>query len=122
METLNEAPTQGSFVPLAEHQSATPASFYSGPPVCHYFSDRSKIVVLQDELENAPALRHLVIRSKEVGHANGSAAEGTSNGSTAEQTVVENVDIWVTSEYVARCRERMSANQVSASYFCTLTH
>ena len=95
MEVLDQEPQIGSFVPLAEHQSATPASFYSGPPVLHYYSDRCKIIVLADELQHAPALSNLVSKAASTNQAG--ATEDT-NGTHAAQKTIEEVDVWVTSE------------------------
>lgn len=106
MEILREAPKASSFVPLIEHQSATPASFYSGPPVLHYYSDRSKLIILEHEIGSvgafAPLLERPTCQTRSQPHANGT--EGT-NGNAEEpheqgvQKVVEDVDVWVTSEY-----------------------
>lgn len=98
MEFLETAPSTGSFVPLAEHQSTTPASFYSGPPVLHYYSDRCKVIVLDDELQHAPALASLVTKASVPSHSNEPTDEGT-NGTQFAQKTIEEVDVWVTSEY-----------------------
>lgn len=102
MEVLDNAPSTGSFVPLAEHQSTTPASFHSGPPVLHYYSDRCKVIVLEDELQYAPALANFVAKASQPAHSNEPAEnveEGT-NGTHLTQKTIEDVDVWVTSEYV----------------------
>ena len=101
MEVLREPPEASSFVPLIEHQSTTPASFYSGPPVLHYYSDRSKVRILQREIDNAPAFAPLFQNAQSVEQraANG---EAQSNGDSDPQKVVDEVDIWVTSEYALR--------------------
>lgn len=98
MEVLREAPKVTSFIPLVEHQSATPASFYSGPPVLHYYSDRCKVLILDRDLSSVPALAEF---------ANGGTGEtGTTtigDGARLDEGVyktIEEVDIWVTSEYV----------------------
>ena len=95
MEVLREPPNASSFVPLAEHQSATPASFYTGPPVLHYHSDRSKVRVLQRELDSAPAFAPLFLGAD-------AAAQTTQNGDGQShgEKIAEEVDVWVTSEYV----------------------
>ena len=100
MEILREAPRPSSFVPLLEHQSTTPASFYSGPPVLHYYSDRSKLIVLEHEVESVAALAPLLQKAtSEPGqsHANGTETNGNSEG-LGKEKVVEDVDVWVTSE------------------------
>lgn len=97
MEVLTEAPRTGSFVPLAEHQSATPASFHNGPPVLHYYSDRCKVIVLENELQNAPALSEVVAKLSQATHSND---QEQSNGSHSAKKTLEDIDVWVTSEYV----------------------
>ena len=90
MEPLHSDPEESSFVLLAEHQSRTPASFHTGPPVLHYHSKRCKAVVLESDVLSVPALSAL----KPVdGAINGS---GTSE--EGKEIVVEGVDVWVTSE------------------------
>ncbi|EXJ70121.1 uncharacterized protein A1O5_07194 [Cladophialophora psammophila CBS 110553] len=104
MEILREPPKTSSFVPLIEHQSATPASFYTGPPVLHYYSDRSKLIVLEQEAGSIPAFAPLLEHSSSQGqpqqpHANGTEANGDSEA-RGKQRVVDNVDVWVTSDKV----------------------
>lgn len=98
MEVLREAPQTGSFVPLAEHQSTTPASFHSGPPVLHYYSDRCKVIVLEDELQHAPALAEFTTKASQPAHSNEQDLSEETNGDHSTQKVLEEVDVWVTSE------------------------
>ncbi|KAL2220154.1 regulator of volume decrease after cellular swelling-domain-containing protein [Thermoascus aurantiacus ATCC 26904] len=94
MELLRAPPDTSSFVPLAEHQSRTPASFYSGPPVLHYHSERCKVVILERDLADAPALNALrggeAVSSNGNGNGSGTTAAavvtgtGTVNGSASE--------------------------------------
>lgn len=97
MEVLHEAPKVSSFVPLAEHQSTTPASFYSGPPILHYYSDRSKLIILDREAQNTPALAPLLQHAASSQQNN----EGQINGHSAESNerkTIEEVDVFVTSD------------------------
>ncbi|KAK2850558.1 hypothetical protein FQN49_005547 [Arthroderma sp. PD_2] len=109
MEILHEAPDTSSFVPLAEHQSRTPASFYSGPPILYHFSERCKVVILERDLVASPALNSL--RSSTAGGAGSSngASSGeniAAPGATGEDETMEgdkevslqDVNVWVTSE------------------------
>lgn len=99
MEVLREAPKISSFIPLVEHQSATPASFYSGPPVLHYYSDRCKVLVLDRDLSSVPALAEFASASTGESGTSGSATNGDSTHESEEvQKTIEDVDIWVTSE------------------------
>jgi nucleotide-sensitive chloride channel 1A len=101
MEVLREAPKPSSFIPLIEHQSSTPASFYNGPPVLHYYSDRSKLVVQEHEAHSSPALAPLLEASApQPDHdPEASTTNGTSNGDVAgKQRVVFELDVYVTSD------------------------
>jgi chloride channel, nucleotide-sensitive, 1A len=97
MEVLHEPPDSAAFVALAEHQSATPASFYSGPPVLHYHSDRSKVRILQRELDNAPAFLPLFRNSVSVALSESSGDNHVNGDSDVERTV-DGVDVWATSQ------------------------
>jgi chloride channel, nucleotide-sensitive, 1A len=98
MEVLREPPNVTSFVPLAEHQSTTPASFYTGPPVLHYYSDRSKVIVLQRELSSAPQFGPIF---EDASTVTGDSQDGEAhlNGNSDVQKKAEEVDVWVTSQY-----------------------
>lgn len=100
MEPLRTPPEASSFVLLADHQSRTPASFHSGPPVLHYHSKQCKLAIFEHDLVSVPALN--AIR----GDAAGAAATAT-NGSSGDiengegkEIVIDGLDVWVTSEYV----------------------
>ena len=103
MESLREAPNATSFIPLAEHQSATPASFYSGPPVLHYYSDRCKVLVLDRELGISPDLAAFAEGSESKARTSDGAVNGESEQNSQEDTPTSQkemleVDVWVTSE------------------------
>merc|ERR1711939_200100 len=101
MEVIREAPKASTFVPLAEHQSATPASFYTGPPVLHYHSDRSKVIVLERDASGAALLEPLLQHASSAPGANtngGAETNGHGETSDSEQKVLEDVDVWVTSD------------------------
>ena len=93
MEAINTSPEASSFVPLAEHQSRTPSSFYSGPPVLYHHSQRCKIVILERELLATPVLNAL--RGQEG--ANNTTSQGQEDGDEKE-VAISDIDIWVTSE------------------------
>ena len=93
MEVFHEAPVLSSFTPLAEHQSHTPESFYSGPPVLYHRAAGTRIIVVKADLDRSPALTKLLGDAQ----TNGSLANGQTGGDD-EVTVVENVDVWVNSE------------------------
>ncbi|KAJ5980893.1 hypothetical protein N7481_008191 [Penicillium waksmanii] len=90
MEVLRTAPDTSSFVPIAEHQSRTPASFHDGPTVLHYHSQSCKVVILERDLVATPALNAL-------------RGENATNGSTVteeeeKEVAIDNVETWVTSD------------------------
>ena len=104
MEVLQEAPNSSTFVPLSEHQSATPASLYSGPPVRHYHSGRCKVVSLERDLYLSPALTALARESEKTSTTaeratNGNGEQGEEEDEPVKQKVLGDVDVWVTSEY-----------------------
>ncbi|KAJ5470223.1 hypothetical protein N7530_007580 [Penicillium desertorum] len=94
MEAINISPEASSFVPLAEHQSRTPSSFYSGPPVLYHHSQRCKIVILERELLTTPALNAL--RGQDG--ANNSAASQNQQDGDEKEVAISDVDIWVASD------------------------
>ncbi|EEQ29239.1 hypothetical protein McanMca71_006643 [Microsporum canis] len=107
MEILREAPDTSSFIPLAEHQSRTPASFYSGPPILYHFSERCRVVILERDLLASTALNTLR-SSPAAGSSNGSAEgeHNTASVATAEaegiaddkEASLQAINVWVTSE------------------------
>lgn len=99
MEVLREAPKTSTFIPLVEHQSSTPASFYTGPPVLHYHSDRSKIIILERDASGTALLEPLLRQASAPGSAqtNGGVDVNGDGEGQSEQKVIENVDVWVTS-------------------------
>ena len=94
MEIVHEAPTISSFTSLDQHQSQTPESFYSGPPVLHYYSANAQLLAFESELTSSPALSRLT----DPARTNGSATNGDTENHNQE-VVLHGVDIWVTSEY-----------------------
>jgi nucleotide-sensitive chloride channel 1A len=93
MEVLRTAPDTSSFVPLAEHQSRTPSSFHSGPPVLHYHSQRCKVVILERDLLATPALNALRGES-----AAATADRPAQDDANEKEIAIEGVDAWVSSE------------------------
>ena len=100
MEIIRSPPETSNYIPLSVHQSATPASFYNGPPVLHYHSRRSKIVILASDVELSAPIATLAsafsTASKQSATTNGHGTEG-SNGVDSD-AVVDDAEVWVTSE------------------------
>lgn len=95
MEPLHAAPEPASFVPIAEHQSRTPTSFHSGPPILHYHGSRCKVSILERDLIATPALNAL---RGESATQNG-AQEANGDEETQDiEVAIDGVDTWVTSE------------------------
>ena len=104
MEVLQEEPKSGTFVPLSEHQSATPSSFYSGPPVLHYQSGRCKVIILERDLSLSPVLAALARKAQDtrtpvepVTNGNGNYTQREEDEAEARR-VLDGVEVWVTSE------------------------
>ncbi|KAA8647018.1 hypothetical protein EYZ11_000161 [Aspergillus tanneri] len=103
MEPLRTAPETSSFIPLADHQSRTPSSFHSGPAVLHYHSKQCKLVIPEHDLVASSTLNAIRGPAATVngsdGHAPTATAESNANGeSDGKEIVLDNVDIWVTSD------------------------
>ncbi|KAL8870391.1 MAG: hypothetical protein Q9174_003557 [Haloplaca sp. 1 TL-2023] len=98
MEILHSSPSNDQFTPLADHQSQTPASFYSGPPVLHHHSQSAQLSVNSQDLALSPALSALV--PKPHSQTNGSTTDpGAADGDdTGHEVFIPDIDIWVTSE------------------------
>lgn len=95
MEVLRTAPDASTFVPIAEHQSRTPASFHDGPTVLHYHSQRCKAVILERDLVATPALNALRGENATNGDTTASAQDEEGEGN---EVAIDDVEIWVTSE------------------------
>ncbi|KAI4114769.1 MAG: hypothetical protein LQ345_004513 [Seirophora villosa] len=98
MEVLNAAPTEGNFTPLSTHQSQTPSSFYTGPPVLHHHSPSATLLISSSDLKNNAAFTNFAPPSE--GQSNGSM-QGPVNGTgdvEDREVSIEGVDVWVTSE------------------------
>lgn len=110
MEILHESPTVDSFTPLTTHQSQTPSSFYSGPPVLHYHTSRAQLVLSEQDLDSSPALSNLRSNTSNPktqatsvnGHPEGQSQPPPQEQGTPqdehEQILIPDIDVWVTSE------------------------
>ena len=98
MEILRDIPQSSAFTPLAEHQSQTPASFYSGPAVLYYHSADCKILIQSHDLGSASPLSNLSVGNAPA--TNGHSTNGGS-GDTGEEdheVSISGVEVWVTSQ------------------------
>ncbi|KAL8796919.1 MAG: hypothetical protein Q9182_007281 [Xanthomendoza sp. 2 TL-2023] len=94
MEVLHSSPIESQFIPLSDHQSHTPSSFHSGPPILYHHSPATAILINSNELDSTPALKSLLPPQQQI---NGSSTEGAPDDLGHEITI-EGVDIWVTSD------------------------
>ncbi|GCB17399.1 hypothetical protein AAWM_00284 [Aspergillus awamori] len=89
MEFIAAPPDTTTFIPLAEHQSRTPSSFHSGPPILYSHHQNCKLVLLEREALAVPALGAL---------REASTANGTTEEEGDKEIVISGVNVWVTSE------------------------
>ncbi|GKZ66846.1 hypothetical protein AnigIFM60653_003113 [Aspergillus niger] len=89
MESIAAPPDTTTFIPLAEHQSRTPSSFHSGPPILYSHHQNCKLVLLEREALAVPALGAL---------REASTANGTTEEEGDKEIVISGVNVWVTSE------------------------
>ena len=96
MEIIEAEPLLTSYISIAEHQSRTPESFYSGPLVLYHLAKASRLAIDENDLlHNSPALLELAT----VFETNVATSHWHTVGSTARDVSMEGVDVWVTSEY-----------------------
>jgi nucleotide-sensitive chloride channel 1A len=91
MEITSEIPTVESFIPLSEHQSQTPGTFFGGRPVLHYHSLGAKLLISKSQYDQFAALHEL----KNANGQNGSSEQ--QNGASSGDVTITGVDAWVTS-------------------------
>lgn len=127
MEQITAAPAIESFTPLSSYQSSTPDSFFTGPPVLFLHAPGARVIASNAEYEACAELKAMggvsaQQQQQQAGSGtNGSAASSseTKDGAAAVlagsaaagseapcssdggERVIENVDVWVTSQYVA---------------------
>jgi len=112
MEVIHASPTHSQFSSLSEHQSRTPSSFYSGPPILYHHSPGATLLIHASELDASPTLSALAIGAQRtsngtaapaafngIGNGNGGAEESAEGGGTDEEIEIRGIEVWVTSEY-----------------------
>lgn len=98
MEVIHEALSSDSYIPLSTHQSQTPESYYSGPPVLYHHSPSATLLIHISDLNAAPAFSGLA-EGTSLNHVNGSATTNGDDLSDEDRELsIRNIDIWVTSE------------------------
>jgi chloride channel, nucleotide-sensitive, 1A len=92
--TIHSAPALDTFTTLADHQSQTPTSFYGAKPVLHYHGVGVRALVAEDQVSKLP------IFASPGGQQPTRSALEAAGESSSPATKVENVDAFVSSEYV----------------------
>lgn len=82
--TIYTPPALDSFTPLAEHQSQTPASFYSAKPVLHYHAVGLEAVAPSNAASKLPIFPQ--------------EATSTESGEGVNDTITETVEAFINSE------------------------
>lgn len=80
LEIIHAPPPASTFIPLADHQSQTPASFYDAPPVLYYHAAHCKLLASKRDLKRFSLFKGDTEESQDV--------------------VLDDVDIHVTSKLV----------------------
>lgn len=93
--TIRECPRDEDFTELAEHQAQTPSTFYNAKPILHYKQAGVRALASRHQVSKLPVL--------------GPGADGASQEPVVDSTpvldeamTVQSVDVWISSEYVAR--------------------
>ena len=101
MEILHTAPIASSFIPLSEHESQTPDSFFSGPPILYHHSPSATLRLDSYDLAAAPALSNLAAGRQRPPSDTAPIANGEVEGERQiEEIEIQGVDVWATSEFV----------------------
>jgi nucleotide-sensitive chloride channel 1A len=110
LTVLNNPPTSSEFVPLSEHQSQTPSSFFSQTPVLHYHGKDLKVVVPSNQLSALPIFSkpkaEPEIKTSTGGQPNGTHDDSTEEQKDDEKTTITGIETWVTSKWVKLLRRR----------------
>lgn len=88
-------PSEEAFTPLSEHQGQTPGTFFGGKPVLHHYCPSAKLLINADRLQLSPILANLQKNIESETHTNGST-----DTESKDVVVIDNLDIWVTSQSV----------------------
>jgi nucleotide-sensitive chloride channel 1A len=92
--TIHTSPALDSFTSLTDHQSQTPTSFFGAKPVLHFHALGAQALIPRDK-----ASKLAIFGAVNASSTNGITATEPSNDNTESQTsIVEVVDIFVSSE------------------------
>jgi len=101
MEVIHDPPQTSDFTPLSTHQSQTPPSFHSGPPILHHHSAGATLKIHASELDASPILSTLAIGAIQTvttgGDDEGENGADENENENEEDMEIDDIDIWVTS-------------------------
>ncbi|KAL8949514.1 MAG: hypothetical protein Q9222_004391, partial [Ikaeria aurantiellina] len=98
MEILHTPPNHDQFTPLSSHQSQTPSSFYSGPPVLHHYSSSTTILINSHDLSSSPAITALAPPTQSQTNGSTPHAAEDNAGDAGQEVRIQGIDVWVTSD------------------------
>jgi len=90
LQEVRERPSLSDFIPISDHESETPDTFFGGPPVLHAYSPTAKLLCGQSEYGGISALRRL--GPEQIV----STTSGTAAGQDPE-IEIDGLEIWVSS-------------------------
>lgn len=82
LQHISTAPKAEDYIPLSEHQAQTPSTFFGSKPVVYAHYSNITLSIPTEKLQIDPAVSKFHTEADE------------------QDSLVKNVDIWVTSEYV----------------------
>lgn len=86
---ISTAPQTSDFTALSAHQEQTPTTFFSGPPVLHQHSPAATLHISKPDFDAQEAFTSLV------------AAADSIPANAENEVEIQDVDVWVTSRYLA---------------------
>ncbi|KAI9696202.1 MAG: hypothetical protein M1820_008270 [Bogoriella megaspora] len=104
---IDEAPLASEFVPLSQYQASTPEAFFDGKEILHYYTSNALFVVDEGALNANVGFSKLRLPSQ-VPQQPSAPINGDAED-LFKQTVLEGIDIWVTSKALILFSNRTNA-------------
>ena len=99
MEFLATSPPPlSSYIPLADHQSSTPSSFFAGPPVLYHHCKSATLLVPSDDVTEDSAVKQFCASASSVELTGNGRGIPRPEGEREGDIKVEGVEIFVTSQ------------------------
>ena len=95
MDFLRAGPALESYIPLSEHQSSTPSSFFIGPPVLYYHCKSATLSARSSDLPKSDAVKQFCDHARTRYTINEGALDGSE-----EEIAIKDVEIVVASQWV----------------------